>query len=400
MKYITVNTEELLAALKPSQFRPFKDAILKKEFKQYLNHIFKDKDRIYIPFEQSNEVRAPRKIEDYLSDKGLEIVDYKAGIAKNKDGKLAKIGRALSKDKEGKKLLDLFNISRSGVNKKDLLMIVISRHPYDIAGMSTGRGRDEPGDSETGWGWSSCMNLRSGSNRHYVTKDVENGTLIAYIIDSEDKNINKPISRLLLKQYINIKDKNDTILYPDKNIYGENIKGFREKVIDWIKTLQEFKGTYFLDKNLYPDGYEDLDENEDERFFIGLGDKYDDDWNIRFLYYKNNIQDKDSKEDDNWNIQRLYYENNPKDKDSKAHELEKIRFIYYENNPKDKDAKKDEYWKIRLLYYENNSEDKDAKKDEDWKIRLLYYKNNSEDKDYENDKNEFVKLHNVNYPPL
>jgi len=354
MKYTIVNVQKLLAALKPSQFRPFKEAILKQEFKKYLNHIFKGEDRIYLPFEASIEIEVPKKIEDYLSSQQLEIVDYKSGLAKNKDGKLAKIGKALNKNEDGKKLLDLFNTSRSGVKKKDELLIVISRHPYDIAGMSTGRGRDEPGDSKEGWGWSSCMNLRSGLNRFYVTKDIENGTLIAYIIDSNDKNINKPIARMLLKQYINMDNSSDKILYPSNEVHGIDIPGFRKKIIEWLKTFQEMKGTYSINKNIYP-----LKEEE----YIG-GDKDE--------YFKNN-PDK-MKEFGDVDLREKYYYNHPEDKDAKFDDFVGIRMEYYRLFPEDKDAKFDKSYKIRMNYYDvNNWVDPDAGDDEDNSIKEEYF---------------------------
>lgn len=68
--------------------------------------------------------------------------------------------------------------------------ICISRHPYDIAGMSTGRG------------WTSCMNLKDGKFNQYVESSLMNGVLIAYLIKDSDTNINNPTSRLLIKPYV------------------------------------------------------------------------------------------------------------------------------------------------------------------------------------------------------
>lgn len=368
MKYIKVNIQELIAALKPSQFRPFKDAILKKEFKNNLNHIFKGKDRIYLPFNKSKEIEVPSKIENYLSSKDLEIVDYKAGLAKNKNGRLSKIGKALSMEEEGKKLLDLFNTSRSGA-KKDNLMIVISRHPYDLAGMSTERG------------WTSCMNLSDGEFKNYIFKDIENGTLIAYVIDSMDKNINKPICRLLIKQYINIDNENDIILYPENKIYGTDINGFRNIVFDWIKTFQVIKGTYKLKEGLYTDS----------KPIVGKGDKNSKDWRLRQLYYENHPEDLEAKDDKNVNIRETYYKLYPEDLSIKEDESEYLKQEYYNNHPDDVDAKTDEYDDIRNFYYENHPEDVDAKHDSCFDIQLIYYKNHPNDESWKDEKDPLIR---------
>jgi len=390
MKYIKVNIQELLAALKPSQFRLFKEAILKKEYKKYLDHIFKGHDRLYVPFTPDfTKLKIPVEIENYVSKQNHKIVDYKAGLAENKEGRLAKIGKILNKDEEGKKLLDLFNTSRSGINKKDELLIVISRHPYDIAGMSTGRGRDEPGDSKEGWGWSSCMNLRSGINRHYVHKDIENGTLIAYVINSKDENINKPIARLLIKQYINVENKNDKILFPEEKVYGENVPGFREKVIEWLKTFQTFIGYYQLNPNLYPDG----------TLYTGEGDKKSNNYNIRKLYYTNYPNDPDAKKDKESFIRMTYYKNNSDDIDAKYDDNSEIRKYYYENHPNDKDAKYDESFIIRQIYYESHYKDKDVIYDPSYIVRENYYKNNLEDKNGKYDTSYVIRQHYYNNNP-
>lgn len=204
MKYIEVKLQRLVSALKPSEFRPFKDIITKKEYKQYLNNIFKDKDRLYLPFISSRVVVAPPEIKNFLKEKEYEIVDYGLGIAKNNNGRLLKIGKILSKNNK-KRLLDLFNVTRQGITKNSLL-IIISRHPYDIIGASTHRG------------WTSCLDLGKDveGREETVMVEISNGTIIAYLIDSKDVNINTPIARLLIKQYVNVKNKKDIISYPEK----------------------------------------------------------------------------------------------------------------------------------------------------------------------------------------
>lgn len=108
--------------------------------------------------------------------------------------------------------------------------VVISRHPYDIAGMSTDRG------------WSSCMNLvkTEGMENYseYVEPTIMRGALIAYLIKDKDKNINSPTSRLLIKPYIR---KGETINYAEPNwvlfvsdIYGTVYPKFAKAVQRWV----------------------------------------------------------------------------------------------------------------------------------------------------------------------
>ena len=329
----------LKEALKPSQFRMFKDDILSKKYKTFFNEVFKGKDRIYLPFEGKVKIiKIPKGIESFLQSNNLEIVDYAKGIVKAKNkNRLLKLGKLLKKKKELHLLKIFINDKNRTVGKKSDLLIVISRHPYDIAGMSTGRG------------WTSCMDLEKGEFCSHVNKDIEHGTIIAYVIDSTDKNINKPMARLLMKPFINMKNPKDIVLYPEEVIYGASVPNFRNILVKWLKSWQKYKGTYKLNVDMYED---DIPE------FIGTGDKTSDDWEVR----------------------KLYYDGNPKDKDAKKDDDRDIRFDYYSSNPNDKDAKKDEYWFIRNDYYKNHPKDKDAKKDKNSDIRKSYYKRHPEEK--------------------
>ena len=164
----------LKEALTLSQAREFKYAIMAKKYKTYLNKIFKGKDRLYIPFESNvSSVRPIPSIKKYVETQGYDIIDYGKGLAKRKDSdkkNLIKIGKILKNEPE---LLKQFSTDKNRTAaKKKSMMIVVSRHPYDIAGMSTGRG------------WTSCMRLGDGQFRSYVHTDVKNGTLVAYVIDA------------------------------------------------------------------------------------------------------------------------------------------------------------------------------------------------------------------------
>lgn len=236
--------------------------------------------RIYLPItgkpDVAKKVVVPQQIIDALAAKGYVADDYRAGIAV--DSKLGKrkikIGKLLSDNPE---LLKQFNRdeqrSASRVSKSDL-MVVISRHPYDIAGMSTGRG------------WRSCTNLEDGVNKHYVIKDVKHGTLIAYLVKADDKNIEKPLARVRLYRFERkvVKAKapkvvkevgakgakppepvaapvaaNDFVLMREPRIYGTPSPQFTAVIDKWLDTVNEGRadGLYCVNKNVHTDDAHD-----------------------------------------------------------------------------------------------------------------------------------------------
>ena len=142
-------------------------------------------------------------------------------------------------------LLQKYNNEKSVVANTDTeYLMVISKHPYDIGGMSTDRN------------WKSCMNLRGGEDRHYVEIDIELGTIISYLVEKNDKNIQDPVSRILIKPYIN-EDDQDDILYGierDSVKYGRDNEKYVKKLISVLDKAQEEKtGIFDIDKNLYDD---------------------------------------------------------------------------------------------------------------------------------------------------
>ena len=139
---------------------------------------------------------------DYLHGK------YKYEIQTKNGPKLREmsIGKSIKKNK---KLTDLFasdplRLSANLADKK--LEIVLSNHSYDIAGMSTDRN------------WTSCMDLIDGPNKNWVREEIKWGTVIAYLIEAKDENINAPLGRICIKPYQN---GNGNIYYfPEPTVYS------------------------------------------------------------------------------------------------------------------------------------------------------------------------------------
>jgi hypothetical protein len=217
--------------------------------KKRYNDIFKGKYRLYLELEKTEETDITPKPEvtTLLSLAGYKIINYKAGLcAKKNDDRPIRIGKIIQKLKQRNPDNVAINIalkafqsdSQRTLYKQDDLMVVISRHPYDIAGMSTDRG------------WTSCVDLESGCNKDYIPNEIKAGTLVAYLIKKSDPNIEKPIARLLLKPYIN--DKSTIYLGIDAAVYGTAPSGFKETVEKWLNSVQSDKnGLFTLNYNVY-----------------------------------------------------------------------------------------------------------------------------------------------------
>lgn len=268
---------------------PLKDAKRQKLSRKYsgaynlniLNNVFGSEDRLIYDIDLKNsEVVKNNPIYEqikYLLDMRYEIDitfdEYLEGIvykSSDKDKKQPlKVGRLLTrliekyKDEEAGILLDSFKNDPARKTKKDTkYKVVISRHPYDLAGMSTDRN------------WTSCMNLgtspieykdyslrTTGTNSRYVKEDIRHGSIIAYLINgdeliTDDKvKLRRPYSRLLMKPASSIDNKSD-LVYTVGKMYGAKIDKFREFIENWLKeniNINTSGKKYYLRSGLYND---------------------------------------------------------------------------------------------------------------------------------------------------
>jgi hypothetical protein len=241
--------DALLEALKISEIRPYILEWEKNGGRERYKEWFGNKWRIYLDIENGiSDIQI--QIEDVLKKNGYEVVDYyankakKIGDEKTNFENLPKIGRLLNRfDKD---LHTLYATDKDVIKSDNEYKIVISRHPYDVVGMTTDRK------------WNSCMDIRAGVNKHYVMRDIKHGTLVAYVIKNDDLNINKPINRVLIKPFVN--DENDKTLLgvEDKvyvGIYDKEVEGFKDTVENWFAQKQgDIDNSYYLKDTLYPDG--------------------------------------------------------------------------------------------------------------------------------------------------
>jgi len=249
--------QQLLEALKPSQYR----GLVKGWDKSKYADLFGGKYRIYIPLgEKSKEVKPNSEVESFVKSQGYEIEDYLTGIASKDNGKRKiRIGKLLAKEPELKKLFDN-NSSRNSSQSE--YIVVISRHPYDIAGMTSGRD----------WEEGSCMNLKNGIFRHCVPLDIKEGTLVAYLIKNTDKNIESPSARVLIKPFIDLDGSKEVAFGVEKTVYGKPSPEFQQTVVDWadeINKKKKLNGIFQLNDKLYNDSFKDRYGNLDPRKFVG-----------------------------------------------------------------------------------------------------------------------------------
>jgi len=250
-------------ALKPSEYRN----LVKGWNKTKYADLFGGKNRIYIPLASAKpttqQVKVNPQVNQEVEKSGYKIDDYVKGIAiKNENGKTRqiKIGKLLSPT-----TAQLFaNDPTRQASRKTNQMVVISRHPYDIAGMSTDRG------------WTSCMNLRDeGNNKRFVPLDIKAGTVIAYLVDANDKNIEHPQARMLIKPFVNILGSHEVALGIENKVYGEAPDAFSKTVDAWVDKINDSRnldGIFELDPRLYHDIEHGDDDEKPARPLTVMGD--------------------------------------------------------------------------------------------------------------------------------
>lgn len=252
-------------ALSPSQFRPYMEVWQKNPnlreryrgmFTQFKEKYEGDKNayRVYLPLIENPKVSEVEiEIGKFLSDNGWDLVDYMDGKARFGESKNTKrIGQVLAQlernaDDEKKltikRLIKLFGedpLRKQGKGSKYL--VCISRHPYDVAGADTNRK------------WENCMTIGTGQNYRYLIHDVREGSLVAYLIDKDDKDIKSPVANCAIKPYINSVDKSDIILMRDSKTYPQPYPDFENTVSSWLDEVNGKKeGIYCLNPKLYKD---------------------------------------------------------------------------------------------------------------------------------------------------
>jgi hypothetical protein len=205
--------------------------------------------RIYLPLVKKIEI--PSAVKETLKERGFIKINYEKGFVLDKKRKKIFI-EDIIKDGGIKKKYTMYRIKLEKQDGNNNLLVCISRHPYDIAGMSTDRN------------WRSCMDLgggkkhpKAGCRTRQIPMEIKGGILVAYLIKKNDKNINNPLARLAIRPYIHEKDKKSMIFVVSDRLFGVKNKKFQEIVHNWVDSVNERffnkKGTYRLAKHLYLD---------------------------------------------------------------------------------------------------------------------------------------------------
>lgn len=211
--------------------------------------------RLYIDIGQRAKTHysVPASVRAAVTRAGFVITDYlakKCVKAADKEQKnVFNIGKVIAKDQHAKAAFD--NDPQLQNSKAAHPQVVISCHPYDIIGMSTGRD----------WDKQSCMRLDDGisnvgnvhANMKYVKHDVAEGTLVAYAIQSDDNNIQKPLCRMLIKPFRNAKG--DVLYRREGRVYGNPVPGFIATINKFLRKFNEKApdGRYEMSQKLYDD---------------------------------------------------------------------------------------------------------------------------------------------------
>lgn len=200
--------------------------------------------------DKKNPVKIGKLLQKYEADGQIEVTDRKDG---NKTTKWI----------TGKPLLHEFKNDPIRSSNGEFLL-VISRHPYDIAGASTDRS------------WTSCMDLgldrinypktkkNEGINRKYIPKDIDEGALVAYVVPMNELyegpkgeakvKLQKPLSRILMKPHNSDIGK----VYTVGTRYGAQYPEFYQKIKEWVSRNlnNKLQGGEKIYKNpaLYNDG--------------------------------------------------------------------------------------------------------------------------------------------------
>jgi len=268
------------------------EEIAKKNTKPFANW-FDGVDRVYLPLGSNFDPEfssSDNNVIMYFKENGYDV-DWIGGYV-TKNGRKERIGKILNKlerleilkrlqleqrlrlraeqlrrrfpgptEKEIiehiKKLFDdrrsIFENSPARKCATKKLLIVISQNAHDIAKMSTDRS------------WSSCMDLDGGSYSHNVYCEVGSGGLIAYLIEEDDKEIEHPLARVLIRRYANKIGESYAVM--EDRVYGSAPTKFKNVVKKWLDdrqgttnglhTMQGGSYTDSLEKEIFPNPLQD-----------------------------------------------------------------------------------------------------------------------------------------------
>lgn len=189
-----------------------------------------------------NKSEIHRAIEHHLGQ-DINHNEYRAGHAKDKYGRPVRIGALLQKTKAPDELVKGFANDSTRQGKKFTgLTVRTTRSKEGVAGQTS--------DGQS-WQGESCKNIKTGSNNHYLPKEVEHGTVVSYLHD----HTGKEIARTTFQPHVNNEGHR---MYKINSSYGIDHAGFKEHN---KKTESELSGphkggsiNYRMHDDVYNDG--------------------------------------------------------------------------------------------------------------------------------------------------
>lgn len=229
-----------------------------------LHRVFGHRDRIEEPLNTAEETPHP-DVESHLNKHGFHITDYVGGKAKDKYNRETNIGKALTKTNAEPSVKAAYDNDPIRQQRKAPMKVVISHHPYDVAGMTS---KGQP------WENQSCMNFKDGCYNDSLPHEIRQGTHVAYLTDQDDEHLDRPQARIAVKPYYG-DDTGHLIFRPERKTYGNAGSAFESHVNGWFeKHYPANEGeTYTKNDKVYNDtgdtyhapAKEDLEDDIDSR---------------------------------------------------------------------------------------------------------------------------------------
>lgn len=187
-------------------------------------------------------------VREHLESNGHSLHDYEKGIAKDRYGREINIGKALTKTKAPRELIDSYaSDDRKSAVDMDNHEIIISRHPYHIAEGST----NKP--------WKSCATLTStgnfcsyggGAAARKLPDEIREGTHVAYLVPKQKEGENLSVqeridqakARTYLKPYESAQS-GHKILVPEDKVYQK--RQGEGKNQSFLTSLHNFTNKHF-----------------------------------------------------------------------------------------------------------------------------------------------------------
>lgn len=340
--YVKISTQKLIAALKPSQVRPLKDA--KEDEAPYLRNLYyanhlNDKQQKSLKASFSEQFE--EFLTDYLTaavsltDKELDIIEwskqwFNVGIVTPTEN-LTKTFFKLTIPKKFKQVKSKY-LYRG-------MFISVNNYRKCLSGA------DIKLKKSVFSSWSTDLE----SAKNFIQVDLFSG--------------GKPTQGIIIK----VPTKELNILLNFHYIYP---------------FLTDSDLNFEVENEVLVNG-SGIDKLTKEILVLPYGDKYSPSSEERLNYYKQHYKDLEIKDDEDEKLRNYYYVRHPNDPDAKKDKADHIRDRYYAAHPNEVTDNKDKSFVVRGIFYENNP-DKIvlAKKDADWMNRERYYKAYPEDSDF------------------